>query len=84
MEVRVTESTTKNIWFDYSVAFGRSNPTYCSTRSYTLSTNHSFLIISGTTLTLSTNSIAFAGNYNVDITVALVDYSNVSPIIVPI
>ena len=84
MEVRVTESTTKNIWFDYSVAFGRSNPTYCSTRSYTLSTNHSFLSISGTTLTLSTNSIAFAGNYNVDITVALVDYSNVSPIIVPI
>ena len=79
MEVRVTESTTQNIWFDDSVALLRSNPTYCGTRSYSLSTNHSFLKISGSTLTLSTNLVADAGTYsNLSILVGLVDYPTVT------
>ena len=79
MEVRVTESTTQNIWFDDSVALGRSDLTYCGTRSYSLSTDHSFLIISGNTLTLSTNLVAVAGTYNnLSISVGLVDYPTVT------
>jgi hypothetical protein len=79
MEVRVTESTTQDIWFDDSVALGRSDLTYCGTRSYSLSTNHSFLIIIGTTLTLSTNLVADAGTYNnLSISVGLVDYPTVT------
>jgi hypothetical protein len=68
----------QEILFNDTVALGRSDPTYCGARSYSLSTEYGFLSISGTTLTLSTDNIGDAKTYNLNITVGLVDYSNVA------
>lgn len=77
MAVLVSQSTTQDIWFTDTVAINRSDSTFCGTRSFSISPSHSFLSISGSTLTLATNSVTDAGTYNVNITVGLTSYSEV-------
>lgn len=46
--------------------------------------SYSFVSISGTTLTLSTNAVAHVGTYTLDVTVGLVSYPNVAKLTVPL
>jgi hypothetical protein len=84
MTVLVSQSTTQSVSFDDSVAVSQGTATFCGTRSYSMTPSYSFLAISGTTLTLSTNAVTDAGPYNLDLTVGLVSYPAVATITVPL
>ena len=75
-----TAAVTQDVSFADSKATLHSNPTFCGARTYTFSSPLSpltFLILSGTTLSLSTTLPGDIGLYPVDMTVSLTDYSGV-------
>ena len=71
---------TQDVSFLDSIATSRAVPAYCGARTYTLSPTHTFLTISGTTLSLATSLVTDVGMYNVDVTVSLTDYPGVASI----
>ena len=73
-------AVTQDVFFLDSIATFHSNPTYCGDRTYSLSPTHSFLTISGSTMSLSTATVSDVNVYNVDLTVSLTNYSGVSSI----
>ena len=75
-----TAAVTQDVAFADSVATSHSNVSYCGTRTYTLSPTHSFLTISGTTMSLVTSNVADVRIYFVDLTVSLSSYPLVASI----
>ena len=73
-------AVTQDVSFLDSIATSNSNPTYCGTRTYSFSPAHSFLSISGSTMSLSTTTVSDVNVYNVDLTVSLTSYSGVTSI----
>ena len=73
-------AVTQDVSFLDSIATSRSNPIYCGARTYLLSPTHSFLSISGSTMSLSTTTVSDVNVYNVDLTVSLTSYSGVTSI----
>ena len=70
-------AVTQDVSFADSKATLYSNPTFCGARTYTFIPPLSFLILSGTNLSLSTTLPGDVGIYPVDMTVKLTDYSGV-------
>ena len=70
---------TQDVTFLDSIATGHAVPAYCGLRTYSLTPAHSFLTISGTTMSLLTSLVPDVGLYPVDITVALTNYPMVTP-----
>ena len=73
-------AVTQDVSFLDSIATSRSNPTYCGARTYLLSPAHSFLSISGSTMSLSTTNVSDVNVYNVNLKVSLTSYSGVTSI----
>ena len=74
-------AVTQDITFTDTIATSHSGqPAYCSTRTYTLSPIYTFLTISGSTMSLSTATVADVGTYNVSLTVSLTSYSGVASV----
>ena len=73
-------AVTQDVSFLDSIATSHAVPVYCGARTYTLSPTHTFLTISGTTLSLATSLVTDVGMYNVDVTVSLTDYPGVASI----
>ena len=71
---------TQDVSFLDSIATSHSNPTYCGARTYSLSPTHSFLSISGSTMSLSTATVSDVNVYNVDLTVSLTNYPGITSI----
>ena len=71
---------TQNISFLDSIATSHATPAYCGARTYTLSSTHSFLTISGSTMSLATSIVADVGEYTVYLTVSLTDYPGITSI----
>ena len=64
MAVRIAlPATTQDIAFADSVGTAKTNLAYCGDRTYTLNPVHSFLSISGSTLSLSTSNLNDNGSY---------------------
>ena len=57
-------AVTQDITFDDTIATANSLPAYCGARTYTLSPNHTFLTLFGTTLSLATSLVSDVGVYN--------------------
>jgi hypothetical protein len=74
------DAVTQDITFSDTIASSRSIPSHCGARTYTLIPTHTFLTISGTTLSLATSTITDVGTYTIDLRVSLADYSGVAPI----
>ena len=70
-------AVTQDVSFLDSIATSHSNPTYCGARTYSLSPLLTFLTISGSTMSLSTNTVSDRGDYNVEMRVSLTNYSGV-------
>ena len=73
-------AATQDVTFTDTVATSNGIPDYCGIKSYMFSPALSFLIISGTNLSLATSSVADVGDHNVDVTVSLPNYPGVSSI----
>ena len=73
-------AVTQDVSFLDSIATSHSNPTYCGARTYSLSPTHTFLSISGSTMSLSTTTLSDVNVYNVNLTVSLTNYSGVTSI----
>ena len=74
-------AVTQDITFTDTIATSHSGqPAYCGARTYTLSPTHTFLTISGSTMSLSTATVTDVGTYNVSLTVSLASYSGVTSV----
>ncbi len=73
-------AVTQDASFMDSIATSHALLTYCGGRTYSLSPNNSFLVISGSTISLLTNSVADVGVQNVLMTVSLTSYPEVASI----
>jgi hypothetical protein len=71
---------TQDITFADSIATSLSIADHCGTRTYTLSPVHTFLTISGTTISLASSAVTDVGTFTVDLRVSLADYSGVAAI----
>ena len=74
-------AVTQDVSFLDSIAFSHSNPTYCGARTYLLSPTHTFLSISGSTMSLSTTTVSDVNVYSVNLTISLTSYSGVTSIV---
>ena len=70
----------QDISFLDSIATGLSIPAHCGARNYSLLPTHSFLTISGTTMSLATSTVADVGEYPINLTVSLTNYTDVASI----
>ena len=73
-------AVTQDVTFLDSKSTLHGIPDYCGNKSYMFSPTFSFLIISGTNLSLATSSVADVGVHNVNVTVSLPNYPGVSSI----
>ena len=74
-------AVTQDISFTDTIATSHAGqPAYCGARTYTLSPTHTFLTISGSTMSLSTATVTDVGTYNVSLTVSLASYSGVTSV----
>ena len=73
-------AVTQDVSFLDSIATSHAFPTYCGARTYLLSPTHTFLSISGSTMSLSTTNVNNVGVFNVDLSVSLTNYSGVARI----
>jgi hypothetical protein len=81
MSTKVSQSaTTQDISFTDLIGTSHTDQTYCGPRNYSLSPTHTFLTISGSTLTLSTTSVAHVGVFTVTLTVSLASFPGVTAI----
>jgi len=53
---------------------------YCGAKTYSLDPTYTFLTVSGSIVSLSTNSVSDVKEYNVDLRVSLTDYPGVASI----
>ena len=80
MSIKVSFAQNQDISFADSVATTNGIASYCGARTYILFPIHSFLNISGTTLSLQTSNVADVGVYNVELKVSLANYPMVPSI----
>ena len=73
-------AVTQDVNFLDSISTLRSDSTYCGTKTYSLSPIHSFLTISGSTISLATASVGDVGSFNVALTVSLASYAGITSI----
>ena len=80
ISIKVSVAQNQDIYFADSVATTNGIASYCGARTYILFPTHSFLNISGTTLSLQTSNVAEVGEYIVELTVSLANYPMVQSI----
>lgn len=71
---------TQDVSFLDSISTSKADSTYCGARTYSMSPTYNFLTISGSIMSLSTNSVGDVNVYNVALTVSLTNYSGVTSI----
>jgi hypothetical protein len=83
MAVKVDESAVSQDHGSFEDSKGQShgNATYCGVRRYTLSPTKGFLSHSGTALTLQSSSPGDVGVHAFTLTIDLVDYPSITPIV---
>jgi hypothetical protein len=81
MSYKVGETAvTQDVSFLDSISLTKGNLMYCSAKTYSLDPTYTFLTVSGSIVSLLTNSVSDVKEYNVDLRVSLTDYPGVASI----